>query len=62
MTKEDGNIFDAKVLEFNSRDIYVVHNDKLGRAILCICLLFIEIANCMDAKEATLANLLKVEL
>jgi hypothetical protein len=50
MTKEDGNIFNAKVLEFNRRDIYVVHNDKLGRVILCICLLFIEIANCMDAK------------
>jgi hypothetical protein len=30
MTKEDGNIFNAKVIEFIRRDIYVVHNDKLG--------------------------------
>jgi hypothetical protein len=30
MTKEDGNIFNAKVLEFIRRDIYVVHNHKLA--------------------------------
>jgi hypothetical protein len=30
MTKEDGNIFNAMVLEFIRRDIYVVHNHKLA--------------------------------
>ena len=62
MTKEDGNIFNAKVLEFIRRDIYVVHNHKLASDYFMHLRLFIEIANCMDAKEATLAILPKVEL